>query len=120
MYGNKSRAPNISAPELSKALLEVMRNTAYKEKSVELSKLCHVKEGRIAAADKIVEIARNPEKMCMASPEIKVEDPKCKLYEVKNRSGMTLQTVQEPKTPGKTTSQYAPLPIPSSIYPVQS
>ncbi|KAH8432964.1 Diacylglycerol acyltransferase family [Aspergillus melleus] len=105
VYGNKSRAPNISAPELSTALLKVMNNKTYKEKSVELSKLCHVKEGRIAAADKIVEIARNPEKMSMAMPEIKVEDPKCKLYEVKNRSGMTLQTVQEPKTEGKSTSR---------------
>ncbi|GFF59528.1 diacylglycerol O-acyltransferase 2A [Aspergillus udagawae] len=101
VYGNKSRAPNIDAKELSKALSKVMGNTSYKTKALELAKLCHKKEGRVAAAEKIVELALNPDKMAMHMPEVKVEDTTCRLYEMKNRAGMVLQTTQPPETKGK-------------------
>ncbi|KAF9890306.1 hypothetical protein FE257_006221 [Aspergillus nanangensis] len=68
VYGNKRRAPNIDAGELSQALLKVMRNPRYKNKAVELSRLCHRKEGRVAGAEKIVEIAHHPEKMAIYQP----------------------------------------------------
>ncbi|KAF7176537.1 hypothetical protein CNMCM7691_002855 [Aspergillus felis] len=101
VYGNKSRAPNIDAKELSKALLKVMGNPSYKTKALELAKLCHKKEGRVAAAEKIVELALNPEKMARHMPEVKVEDTKCPLYEMKNGAGMVLQTTQPPETKSK-------------------
>ncbi|KAF4207017.1 hypothetical protein CNMCM8927_004112 [Aspergillus lentulus] len=101
VYGNKSRAPSIDAKELSKALLKVMGNTAYKAKALELAKLCHKKEGRVAAAEKIVELALNPDRMAMHMPEVKVEDTKGPLYEIKNRARMVLQTAQPPETKGK-------------------
>ncbi|KAF7122627.1 hypothetical protein CNMCM5793_000652 [Aspergillus hiratsukae] len=107
VYGNKSRAPNIDAKELSKALLKVMGNTAYKTKALELAKLCHKKEGRVAAAEKIVELALSPDKMAKAMPEVKVEDTKIPLYEIKNRAGIVLQTAQPPETKSKS----APVPI---------
>jgi hypothetical protein len=100
VYGNKSRAPNIDAKELSKALLKVMGNASYKTKALELAKLCHKKEGRVAAAEKIVELALNPDKMAMM-PEVKVEDTKVPLYQIKNRAGMVLETAQHPETKGK-------------------
>lgn len=104
MYGNKSRAPNISAKELSKALLKVMGNRSYKEKATEIAKLCK-KEGRVAAAEKIAELARNPEKA--TAIHIPEADPENQppLYEIKNRAGMTLQTAQMPKTEGKGASK---------------
>jgi 2-acylglycerol O-acyltransferase 1 len=97
VYGNKTRAPNISAKELSKALLKVMNNKSYKDKSVEFSRLCHTKGGRVTGAEKIVEIAQNPDKMFLNLPDVDLQDPKCKLYEIRNRAGMVLQTTQEPK-----------------------
>ncbi|KAA8641943.1 hypothetical protein EYZ11_002545 [Aspergillus tanneri] len=115
VYGNKSCAPHISAKELSQALATVMGNASYKEKSMQLSKLCHVKEGRVAAAEKIVEVAHNPDKMALAMPEIKIDDPQCTLYEVKNRSGMVLQTAQQLKTEGKGTSRSGIQDITQSI-----
>ncbi|KAL3263816.1 hypothetical protein ABHI18_001359 [Aspergillus niger] len=104
VYGNKSRAPNISAKELSKALLKVMSNRSYKEKATEIAKLCK-KEGRVAAAEKIAELARNPEKA--TAIHIPEADPENQppLYEIKNRAGMTLQTAQMPKTEGKGASK---------------
>ncbi|RLL97770.1 hypothetical protein CFD26_101966 [Aspergillus turcosus] len=101
VYGNKTRAPSIDAKELSKALLKVMGNTSYKTKALELAKLCHKKEGRLAAAEKIVELALNPDKMAKAMPEVKIEDTKRPLYEIKNRAGMVLQTAQPPETKSK-------------------
>ncbi|RAH51499.1 Diacylglycerol acyltransferase family [Aspergillus brunneoviolaceus CBS 621.78] len=111
VYGNKSRAPNISAKELSKALLKVMSNKSYRDKASELAKLCHRKEGRVAAAEKILEIAhsRDNGKLAMRLPEMKTN---CPLYEVKNRQGMVLQTAQKPTTAGKGDSK----PLLTDVY----
>lgn len=108
VYGNRSRAPSIDGKELSRALLKVMNNKSYKDKSVEMSKLCHKKEGRVAGAEKIVEIARNPEKMSMDMPELNFGDPQCKLYEVKNNAGMVLHTLDPPRPVGKDSSKSVP------------
>lgn len=119
VYGNKSRAPNISAKELSKGLLKVMNNKSYREKASELAKLCHRKEGRVAAAEKILEIAQSRDhgKLAMRLPEMKTN---CPLYEVKNRQGMVLQTAQKPTTAGKGDSKYvlieaSPSPSPFAL-----
>lgn len=77
-----------------------MRDKTYKERSVELAMLCHVKEGRVVGAEKIVELAQNPEKMTMSLPELEVDDS-ARLYEVKNRSGKVLQTAQQLRVPAK-------------------
>ncbi|KAE8154048.1 diacylglycerol acyltransferase-domain-containing protein [Aspergillus avenaceus] len=105
VYGNKRRAPNIDAPELSKALLTVMGNASYKEKALELAKLCQKKEGRVAGAEKIVELARNPDLMTMEIRDVKVDEPKVPLSEVRNKSGMTLQTIEEPIKEGKASAK---------------
>ncbi|KAH2839825.1 hypothetical protein ACP6JD_005507 [Aspergillus fumigatus] len=107
VYGNKSRAPNIDAKELSKALLKVMGHRSYKTKAIELAKLCRKKEGRVAAAEKIVELALNPDRMAMHMPEVKLEDTKRPLYKIRNRAGMVLETAQ----PSETTSKSARVPI---------
>ncbi|PYH88634.1 DAGAT-domain-containing protein, partial [Aspergillus ellipticus CBS 707.79] len=100
VYGNKSRAPNISARELSKALLTVMNNPSYKEKSKEIAKLCRT-EGRVTAAEKIADLARHPEKAnAIHIPQVKKEDLP-PLYEIKNKEGMTLVTAQKPRTEAK-------------------
>ncbi|KAF7596836.1 hypothetical protein BBP40_012436 [Aspergillus hancockii] len=101
VYGNKSRAPNIDARELNKALLRVMSNRSYKDKALDLAKLCQKKEGRVAGAEKIIELARNPDLMNMHIPEVKIDEPQCQLTEVKNKSGMVLQSVRQPQPEGK-------------------
>lgn len=85
-----------------------MSNKSYKDKSVELSRLCHKKEGRVAGAEKIVEIAHNPDKMFLDLPDADMQDSNCKLYETRNRAGMVLQTTQEPKVEGKNAKKYDP------------
>ncbi|GAB1208144.1 hypothetical protein APSETT445_006885 [Aspergillus pseudonomiae] len=74
VYGNKTQAPNINGRELSNALLKVMSDCSYKEKALDLAKLCQKKEGRVAGAEKIVELARNPDLMAMHIPDVKIDD----------------------------------------------
>ena len=108
VYGNKTRAPNINDRELSKAL---MSDRSYKEKALDLAKLCQKKEGRVAAAEKIVELARNPDLMAMHIPDMKIGDSQCQLSEIRNRSGMTLQSVQLPPPEVKPTAKYISLTV---------
>jgi 2-acylglycerol O-acyltransferase 1 len=111
VYGNKSRAPNIDARELSKALLKVMSNKSYKEKALPFAKLCHRKEGRVAGAEKIIELAQNPDMMTMQIPNLKINDPQCQLSEVRNKSGMVLQAVRVSQAEGKPKAKYALPPL---------
>ncbi|KAF5865552.1 hypothetical protein ETB97_003396 [Aspergillus alliaceus] len=105
VYGNKSRAPSIDARELSKALLQVMNNRSYKEKALKFAKLCQKKEGRVAGAEKIVELARNPGSMDMHIPDVKIDDQQCQLSETRNKSGMVLESLPLPQPQGKSTAR---------------
>ncbi|KNG84909.1 diacylglycerol acyltransferase family [Aspergillus nomiae NRRL 13137] len=105
VYGNKTQAPNINGRELSNALLKVMSDCSYKEKALDLAKLCQKKEGRVAGAEKIVELARNPDLMAMDIPDVKIDDTQCQLSEIRNRSGMVLQSVQLSQPAGKPTAK---------------
>ena len=105
VYGNKTQAPNINGRELSNALLKVMSDCSYKEKALDLAKLCQKKEGRVAGAEKIVELARNPDLMAMHIPDVKIDDTQCQLSEIRNRSGMVLQSVQLSQPAGKPTAK---------------
>ncbi|KAE8352501.1 diacylglycerol acyltransferase-domain-containing protein [Aspergillus coremiiformis] len=105
VYGNKSRAPNIDGQELSNALLTVMGNDAYKEKALHFARLCQRKEGRVAGAEKIVELARNPDLMAMHIPDVTRDEPPCQLSEVQNTSGMVLESVQGPPADSKPTAK---------------
>ena len=116
VYGNKTRAPNINDRELSNALLKVMSNCSYKEKALDLAKLCQKKEGRVAGAEKIVELAHNPDLMAMHIPDVKIDDPQCQLSEVRNHSGMVLQSVQSPQPEGKPTAKYISLTVSPSLF----
>ncbi|PTU19711.1 hypothetical protein P175DRAFT_0525244 [Aspergillus ochraceoroseus IBT 24754] len=89
VYGNKTRAPNIDAKELSKALRKVVGNDSYHQKATELAKLCQIKEGRCLAAERIVDLAVRPDKSMIEVPAAK-DDPS--LRRVQNSSGETLDT----------------------------
>ncbi|KAL4777237.1 hypothetical protein BDW60DRAFT_202148 [Aspergillus nidulans var. acristatus] len=91
VYGNKSRAPDISGKELSKALTKVLGNKSYLEKAAQLQKLCQQKEGRVEAADRIADLAARPDKSMIAVPEVNENDPR--VVTVANGKGETLQTV---------------------------
>ncbi|PYH87698.1 DAGAT-domain-containing protein, partial [Aspergillus ellipticus CBS 707.79] len=95
VYANKTSAPGVGAIELSNALQKVVGNPTYQAKAFELSTLCRQKEGRVVGADKIAELARNPERAALPIPG--VDDinhiPKGKLRTIKNASGDILETV---------------------------
>ncbi|KAL4803377.1 diacylglycerol acyltransferase-domain-containing protein [Aspergillus unguis] len=90
VYGNKSRAPNISGKELSKALIKVLNNKSYLDKAAELQKLCQRKEGRVEAAERIADLASRPDKSMIAVPE-HADDPRIKT--IKSETGAELQTI---------------------------
>ncbi|KAL4916755.1 diacylglycerol acyltransferase-domain-containing protein [Aspergillus aurantiobrunneus] len=92
VYANKSRAPDISGKELSKALVKVLGNDSYLQKAAELQKLCQRKEGRIQAADRIADLAARPDKSMIAVPEPKDDDPK--IVKIENNSGVVLETLK--------------------------
>jgi 2-acylglycerol O-acyltransferase 1 len=98
VYGNKTRAPDISGKELSKALIKVLGNKSYLEKAAKLQKLCHKKEGRVAAAERIADLATRKDKSMITVPEPKVDDPS--LLKVKNKAGVVLETTKSPKAFG--------------------
>ncbi|KAJ0426686.1 hypothetical protein BJY00DRAFT_320353 [Aspergillus carlsbadensis] len=95
VYGNKTRAPDISGKELSKALIKVLGNKSYLEKAAKLQKLCHKKEGRVAAAERIADLATRKDKSMITVPEPKADDPS--LLKVKNKAGVVLETTKSPK-----------------------
>ncbi|KAL4935827.1 hypothetical protein BDV06DRAFT_233922 [Aspergillus oleicola] len=92
VYGNKSRAPDISGKELSRALIKVMGNKSYLEKAAKMQKLCLKKEGRLEAAERIADLAARPDKSMIAVPEPKENDPR--IEKVKNADGTVLETVK--------------------------
>ncbi|KAL4899849.1 hypothetical protein BDW74DRAFT_106774 [Aspergillus multicolor] len=92
VYGNKSRAPDISGAELSKALTKVLSNKSYLEKAAKLQKLCQVKEGRVEAAERIADLAARPDKSMIAVPEPNENDSR--IVTIENGQGETLQTVK--------------------------
>ncbi|KAL4933200.1 Diacylglycerol acyltransferase family [Aspergillus undulatus] len=91
VYGNKSRAPDISGKELSRALTKVVGNQSYLTKAAELQKLCQKKEGRLEAAERIADLAARPDKSMIAVPEPKTEDPR--IVKIENGSGAVLETL---------------------------
>ncbi|KAL5340196.1 diacylglycerol acyltransferase-domain-containing protein [Aspergillus crustosus] len=95
VYGNKSRAPDISGKELSKALVKVVGNQSYLKKAEELQKLCTKKEGRVAAAERIADLAARPDKSIVAVPEPKSDDSR--IVKVKSASGVVLETLKSPR-----------------------
>ncbi|KAL4866961.1 hypothetical protein BDV12DRAFT_198689 [Aspergillus spectabilis] len=95
VYGNKSRAPDISGKELSKALIKVVGNQSYLKKAAELQNLCQKKEGRVSAAERIADLAARPDKSMIAVPEPKDDDPR--IVKVKNASGVVLETLKSAK-----------------------
>ncbi|KAL3470325.1 hypothetical protein BJX99DRAFT_264317 [Aspergillus californicus] len=92
VYGNKSRAPDISGKELSKALTKVVGNDSFLEKAAKMQKLCQKKEGRCRAAEEILDLASRPDKSIISVPEPKADDPN--IVQVKNSSGMVLETTK--------------------------
>ncbi|KAL4793750.1 diacylglycerol acyltransferase-domain-containing protein [Aspergillus venezuelensis] len=98
VYGNKSRAPDISRKELSKALIKVMGNKSYLEKAAKMQKLCLKKEGRLEAAERIADLATRPDKSMIAVPEPKENDPR--LEKVENADGMVLETLKSKPNAG--------------------
>ncbi|KAL4957557.1 diacylglycerol acyltransferase-domain-containing protein [Aspergillus filifer] len=98
VYGNKSRAPDISGKELSKGLIKVMGNKSYLEKAAKMQKLCLKKEGRLEAAERIADLATRPDKSMIAVPEPKETDSR--LEKVKNADGMVLETLRSKPNSG--------------------
>ncbi|KAL4778686.1 diacylglycerol acyltransferase-domain-containing protein [Aspergillus varians] len=92
VYANKTRAPDISGQELSRALIKVLGNGSYLQKAAKLQKLCQQKEGRVAAAERIADLAARPDKSMIAVPEPKDNDPR--IVKVENGSGMVLETIK--------------------------
>ncbi|KAL4963685.1 Diacylglycerol acyltransferase family [Aspergillus stella-maris] len=104
VYGNKSRAPDISGKELSKGLIKVMGNNSYLEKAAKMQQLCLKKEGRLEAAERIADLATRPDKSMIAVPEPKENDDR--LEKVKNADGMVLETLNsEPNANNKSILQ---------------
>ncbi|KAL2840033.1 diacylglycerol acyltransferase-domain-containing protein [Aspergillus pseudodeflectus] len=101
VYGNKTRAPDISGKELSKALIKVVGNKSCLEKAAKLQKLCQKKEGRIQAAERLADLATRPDKSMISLPEPKENDPN--ILKVTNASGVVLETTKSPET--KTSSK---------------
>ncbi|KAL4973649.1 hypothetical protein BDW66DRAFT_161896 [Aspergillus desertorum] len=91
VYGNKTRAPDISGKELSRALTTVLGDKSYLEKAAQLQRLCQKKEGRVEAAERIANLAARPDKSMIAVPEVAENDPRIVI--VKNSRGDTLHTV---------------------------
>lgn len=102
VYGNKTRAPDISGKEMSKALIKVLGNReSYLKKAAELQKLCQKKEGRIQAAERIADLAARPDKSMIAVPEPREDDPR--IVRIENGSGATLETITSKNAATKTT-----------------
>ncbi|KAL4880324.1 diacylglycerol acyltransferase-domain-containing protein [Aspergillus karnatakaensis] len=99
VYGNKTRAPDISGKELSRALIKVVGNQSYLKKAAEFQKLCQKKEGRVAAAERIADLAARPDKSMIAVPEPKDDDPR--IVKITNASGKTLETLKRPADTAK-------------------
>lgn len=88
VYGNKTRAPNISDQELCRALYKVMGDSSYGTKAAALQAKCDT-PGRVVGCNKLVELLHHPERMAMDMPKFEEKE----VSQVRNREGKVISTV---------------------------